>query len=161
MDVQMPGSGGLAAAHRIRKLSPTSKVLILSAYDDEEYVVEALGDAGAAGYILKTDTTTELLAAVRLVDENKRYLSPSVAPIILSRMDRPQQAADEARLTHREKEVLRLVGEGATSKDIAQKLGISPKTAQVHRDNLKQKLNLHTTAAMVRYAVKHKLVKLD
>jgi len=70
MDVQMPGSGGLAAAHRIRKLSPTSKVLILSAYDDEEYVVEALGDAGAAGYILKTDTTTELLAAVRLVDEN-------------------------------------------------------------------------------------------
>jgi two-component system, NarL family, response regulator NreC len=161
MDLQMPGTGGLAAAHRMRKISPASKVLVLSAYDDEEYVVEALIEAAAAGYLLKTDAPAELLSAVRAVNAGKRYLSPSVAPIVLGRLDRPSAPADDLHLTQREREVLRLVGEGSTSKDIAQKLGISPKTAQVHRDNLKQKLNLRTTAAMVRYAIKHKLVRVD
>jgi DNA-binding NarL/FixJ family response regulator len=161
MDLGMPGTGGLAATHRMRKASPTSRVLILSAYDDEEYVLEALTEAGAAGYLVKTDAPEELLNAVRVINSGKQYLSPSVAPILLSRVKAQNARSDRTTLTQREREVLRLIGEGATSKDIAQKLGISPKTAQVHRENLKGKLNLRTTAAMVRYAIKHKIVKLD
>jgi DNA-binding NarL/FixJ family response regulator len=162
MDLEMPGVGGLAITHRIVKLSPAPRVLILSAYDDEEYVVEALTRAGAAGYLLKSDGAGELINAVRAVNAGKRYLSPSVAPILLGRLQSP----DPSRpifdlLTRREREVLRLIGQGATSKEVAHRLGISPKTAQVHRDNLKQKLNLHTTAALVRYALKHRIVNPD
>lgn len=162
MDIAMPGTGGLAAAHRIGRKSPSTRVLILSAYDDEEYVIEALGEANAAGYLVKTDAAEELLNAVKTIHGGKRYVSPSIAPIVLGRMNRPAaRGRAEAPLTRREREVLRLVVEGATSKEIAQKLGISPKTAQVHRENLKEKTNARTTAAMVRYAIKHKIVKLD
>jgi DNA-binding NarL/FixJ family response regulator len=163
LDIGMPGMGGIAAAHRIAKVAPASKVLMLSQYDDEEYVLETLTEAGAAGYLLKTDAPEELLNAVRAVHAGKSYLSPSIAPILLSRITRPRTAkhSNKFTLTRREREVLKLIGDGATSKDIALKLDISPKTAQVHRDNLKQKLNLRSTAEMVRYAIKHKIVKLD
>jgi two-component system response regulator NreC len=163
VDIGMPGMGGVAAAHRIAKVSPASKVLMLSQYEDEEYVLETLTEAGAAGYLLKTDAPEELLNAVRAVHAGKSYLSPSIAPILLNRITRPRTAkrSNKSTLTRREREVLKLVGDGATSKDIALKLDISPKTAQVHRDNLKQKLNLRSTAEMVRYAIKHKIVKLD
>jgi DNA-binding NarL/FixJ family response regulator len=163
LDVGMPGAGGLAAAHRISRTAPGAKVLIVSQYDDEEYVVEALSEAGAAGYIVKDDSKAELLAAVRAVHSGRQYLSPAIAPVVLARLRRP--AADSVlsgpRLTRREREVLRLIAEGATTKEVAQLLDISPKTAQVHRENLKQKLDLRSTAAMVRYAIKHKLIRLD
>ncbi|MGH7916453.1 MAG: response regulator [Candidatus Binataceae bacterium] len=159
MDIGMPGIGGLNAASRIAKRAPATKVLMLSQYDDEEYVVEAFS-GGAAGYLLKSDAPRELLDAVRAVHSGKRYISPSVAPVVLSRMRQPGARERRGGLTQREREVLRLIGEGATSKDIALALGVSPRTAQAHRDSLKQKLNLRTTADMVRYAIKHKLVKL-
>jgi DNA-binding NarL/FixJ family response regulator len=163
LDVGMPGTGGLAAAHRIARAAPASKVLIVSQYDDEEYVIEALSEAGAAGYIVKDDSRAELLAAVRAVHSGRQYLSPAIAPVVLARLRRPADDSSRSgpRLTRREREVLRLVGEGSTTKEIAQRLGISPKTAQVHRENLKQKLDLRSTAAMVRYAIKHKLIRLD
>jgi two-component system, NarL family, response regulator NreC len=162
MDLEMPGVGGLAITHRIVKLSPPPRVLILSAYSDEEYVIEALTDAGAAGYLLKSDGTNELIQAVRAVNAGKRYLSPSVAPILLARLQSPspsQSTIDQ--LTRREREVLRLIGQGASSKEVAERLGISPKTAQVHRENVKQKLKLRTTADLVRYALKHRIVHPD
>ena len=162
IDLEMPGIGGLAATRRISKMAPATRVLMLSAYDDEEQVLEALTHAGAAGYLLKSDAPTELLEGVRAVNAGRRYLSPSVAPILLSRVQNPSGAGVAGpALTAREREVLRLVGQGATSKDIAQRLRISPKTAQAHRDNLKQKLNLRSTAEMVRYAIKHKILKLN
>jgi DNA-binding NarL/FixJ family response regulator len=103
-----------------------------------------------------------LLSAVRAISAGKRYLSPSVAPILLGRLQSPHPSQPILDLlTRREREVLRLVGQGATSKEIAERLGISPKTAQVHRDNLKQKLNLRTTADLVRYAIKHRIVDPD
>ena len=163
MDLAMPGIGGLSAAHRIAIEAPSCKVLVLSQYDDEEYVLEALGDARCAGYVVKTDAAAELLTAVRTVSSGRRYLSPAIAPIVLARLrngaakDPPRSATP----TRREREVLKLIGEGATTKEVALKLGISVKTAQVHRDNLKQKLELRSTAAMVRYAIKHKLIRLD
>jgi DNA-binding NarL/FixJ family response regulator len=163
LDVGMPGTGGLAAAHRIAHSSPAVKVLIVSQYDDEEYVVEALSEAGAAGYLIKDDPASELLAAVRAVHSGRRYLSPAIAPVVLARLQRPPAAAGARgpKLTRREREVLRLIGEGATTKEVANRLGISPKTAQVHRENVKQKLDLRSTAAIVRYAIKHKLIRLD
>jgi len=161
LDLEMPGTGGLAAAHRMAKVSPASKVVILSAYDDEEYVFDTLTVAGAAGYLIKSDAPEELINALRAVNAGKRYLSPSIAPVLLGQLGRPPSARSGApALTRREREVLRLIAGGSTSKDIAQKLGISPKTAQVHRDNLKQKLGLRSTAEMVRWALKHKIVKL-
>jgi DNA-binding NarL/FixJ family response regulator len=162
MDLEMPGVGGLAITHRIVKLTPAPQVLILSAYSDEDYVLEALTRAGAAGYVLKGDAAGELVNAVRAVVAGKRYLSPSVAPIVLDRLQSPNPARSPLDLlTRREREILRLIGQGATSKEMAQCLGISPKTAQVHRDNLKQKLNLRTTAALVGYAIKHRIVNPD
>jgi two-component system, NarL family, nitrate/nitrite response regulator NarL len=162
MDLEMPGVGGLAVTHRIVKLSPAPRVLILSAYDDEEYVIEALTQAGAAGYLLKSDGTDELINAVRAVNAGKRYVSPSVAPILLGRLQSPEPSRSILDLlTHREREVLRLIGQGATSKEVADRLAISPKTAQAHRENLKQKLNLRTTADLVRYAIKHRIVNPD
>lgn len=163
MDIGMPGIGGLAAAHRISREAPACRVLILSQYDDEEYVIEALTECRAAGYLVKMDAAAELVAAVRAVHAGHRYISPAIAPIVIARTggrgngNRPAGA----HLTRREREVLKLIGEGATTKDVAKKLGISPKTAQVHRENLKQKLDLHSTAALVRYAIKHKLIRID
>ena len=163
MDLEMPGTGGLVAAHRMKQAAPEAKVLILSAHDDEADVLEALNEAGAAGYLVKSDAPEELLGAVRTVAGGKRYLSPSIAPILLCRLrnPRPRGAASDRPITLREREVLRLISEGATSKDIARKLGISPKTAQAHRENLKDKLSLRTTAEMVRYAIQHKIVKME
>jgi DNA-binding NarL/FixJ family response regulator len=157
----MPGIGGLAAAHHLAKTAPAAKVLVLSQYSDEEYVVEALAEAGVAGYLVKTDAAAELSNAVRTVAAGKRYLSPAVAPIVLSRMNRPSAADKGAQLTRREREVLKLIAEGAAAKEIARRLGISPKTAEAHRENLKNKLGLRSTAAMVRYAIKHKLIRED
>jgi DNA-binding NarL/FixJ family response regulator len=163
MDLEMPGTGGLAAAHRMKQMAPTAKVLILSAHDDESDVLEAFTDAGVAGYLVKSDAPEELVTAVRAVASGKRYLSPAVAPILLSQLKnpRPRGACGENRLTLREREVLRLLTDGATSKDIAQSLGISPKTAQAHRENIKDKLGLRSTAELVRYALKHRIVKAD
>jgi two-component system, NarL family, response regulator NreC len=163
MDLGMRGIGGLLAARRITRADPSCRVLALSQYDDEEYVLEALGEAGCAGYVVKTDAAAELLCAVRAVNSGRRYLSPTIAPIVLARMRNggKANASRAAEPTPREREVLKLIGEGASTKEVALRLGISVKTAQVHRDNLKQKLELRSTAAMVRYAIKHKLIELN
>jgi DNA-binding NarL/FixJ family response regulator len=168
LDVGMPGVGGLNAAHRLAKDAPSCKVIILSQHEDEEYVIEAMVEAGAAGYLVKTDAAAELLSALRAVAAGRSYLSAAVAPALLARLKntRPTPAARgavqvAAKLTRREREVLSLLVEGATSKDIAARLGISPKTAQIHRDNLKQKLKAKSTAAIVRYAIKHKLIRAE
>ena len=163
VDLAMPGTGGLAAAHHIARNSPETKVLILSQYDDEEYVLEAFSEAGVAGYLVKTDAADELLSAVKAVHAGRRYLSPSIAPVVLAQLRRSpsERASKGPALTRREREVLKLVAEGATVKEIAKRLGISPKTAQVHRDNFKQKLEVRSTAAMVRWAIEHKIVHID
>jgi two-component system NarL family response regulator len=162
MDLRMAGIGGLNAAHRLAKLKPAPKVVVLSGYDDEQYVIEAMVEAGAAGYVLKDDSATDLLSAIRAVATGGRYLSSAVAPALIARLRNPEHAADTGlRLTRREREVLKLIGEGLTAKEIATRLRIAPKTAQVHRDNLKRKLNAKSTAAIVRYAIERKLIRVD
>ena len=164
LDIAMPGLGGLNSAHRIARQTPSSKIVILSQHDDEEYVYEAMVEAGASGYLVKTDAAAELIAAIRAVAAGRKYLSATVAPAVLARLKDQRSPAGSAipgKLTRREREVLRLIGEGATAKEIAARLGISPKTAQIHRDNLKRKLKANSTAAMVRYAIKHKMIRTD
>jgi DNA-binding NarL/FixJ family response regulator len=162
MDVGMQGAGGIEAARRLAKRAPATKVLILSQYDDEEYVLESLAEARAAGYVLKGDAAADLLSAVRAVCAGKRYISPSVAPIVLRRVRaKADGGAKSATLTRRERAILKLIGEGATAKEIAARLGISPKTAQVHRANLMAKLNTRSTAGLVRWAIKHKIIRLE
>jgi DNA-binding NarL/FixJ family response regulator len=168
LDVGMPGVGAPTAACRLAKQAPSCKVVILSQHEDEKYVIEAMVEAGAAGYLVKTDAAAELLSALRAVATGRTYLSATVAPAVLARLKntRATSAARGAtsltlKLTRPEREVLSLIGEGATSKDIAERLGISPKTAQVHRGNLKQKLKAKSTAAIVRYAIKHKLIRAE
>src|SRR5208283_1958545 len=160
LDIELAGISGIQAAYRLRQQAPASKVLILSGHQDEEYVLEAFGNAGAAGYLLKGDEGgAELLSAIRAVAAGKRYISPTVAPIVLDKLRKGQQdgGGDGGVLTGREREILRLIAQGASIKEIAKTLGISPKTVQVHRSNLAAKLRLPSTAAIVRYAIKHKL----
>jgi two-component system invasion response regulator UvrY len=160
----MHGIGGIETIYRLRKEVPQSKVLILTQYDDEEYVLEALGKAGVAGYVIKSDAANELLGAIRAVAAGKRYISPAVAPVVLDKLRKGAQRianSDGDILTERERKVLKLIAEGVGTKTIAERLGISPKTVQVHRSNLAAKLRLPSTAAIVRYAIKHKLMKLD
>jgi DNA-binding NarL/FixJ family response regulator len=164
MDLEMPGLGGLASISRIRAVAPSAKILILSAHDDPAEVVEALSEAGADGYLVEGDAPEELLNAIRSAGNGKRYLSSSVAPILLSRVKRQggkTHVRDNPALTRREREVLRLIGQGMPAKEIARRLDISPKTAQVHSENIRQKLDLHSIAEMVRYAIKHGIVKLE
>ena len=164
MDLEMPGLGGLATIPRIRAVAPASKILILTAHDEAAEVLEAMSEAEADGYLVKGDAPEELINAIRAASNGKRYVSSSVAPILLSRVKRPlgpNPPRNGAVLTRREREVLRLIGQGMPAKEIAQRLDISPKTAQVHSENIRQKLGLHSIAEMVRYAIKHGIVKLD
>jgi NarL family two-component system response regulator LiaR len=162
LDVIMRGIDGLSAAQELARKIPSAKVLILSQYDNPEYVLEALKEARVAGYFLKTkDSAENILPAIRAVHAGGQYLSPSIAPIVLREMNYPSFVSGGDGLTRREREVLRLIAEGSTTKEIALRLNISPKTAQVHRDNLKQKLNLHSTAALVRYAIQHKMIRVE
>jgi len=133
LDIRMPGIGGLSAATQLSKEVPTAKVLILSQYNDEEYVREAFDVAGVAGYLVKTDAASELVSAIRAVHSGLRYVSPSIAQTVLGTRRRGfEPAADDDGLTKREREVIRLISQGSTTKEVASALHISPKTAQVH-----------------------------
>ncbi len=161
LDLGMPGIGGLEAAHQLAKRAPASKVLILTQYEDEEYVLESVSEARVAGYLTKADAASELLQAVRAVHAGKRYLSASVTPAVLNRLAPSRKKTAAGSPTRRERQIIKLVSDGATNKAIASRLGISPKTVQIHRANLMAKLGVHSTAGVVRYAIKHKLVRND
>jgi two-component system nitrate/nitrite response regulator NarL len=140
----------------------SAKILVISQYSTREYVLEAIKEAGVMGYFLKTEESADnIIPAIRAVHSGGQYFSPSIARIVVEEMNHPSYAADNDGLTKREREVLRMIAEGLTTKEIAARLKISPKTAQVHRDNLKQKLNLHSTAAIVKYAIQHKMIRVD
>jgi DNA-binding NarL/FixJ family response regulator len=157
-DIGMPILNGLDAARELRKTSPRTKTILLTRHDEEQYVTEALR-AGVKGYVLKNQAATDLVYAVQQVSRGEIYLSPSisrtVAEAFLSKTGLP---ADP--LTSRERQVLQLIGEGRSSKEIATQLGISTKTAESHRTRLMQKLDIHDVASLVRYAIRRGLVVL-
>jgi NarL family two-component system response regulator LiaR len=159
MDVAMPGLGGLEATREIHKQNPNSRVVILTQHDDTEYIFPIL-KAGAAGYILKKAVGTELVAAIRAVHEGGSFLYPSVATAVIERYIQKGQDVEPSydRLTDREKQVLKLIAEGRSNKEIASVLTLSVKTVISHRGNLMEKLDIHNRTELVKYAIRKGLV---
>jgi two-component system response regulator NreC len=156
MDVAMPELNGIEATRRIREISPHIRVLALSVHRDSVYVREIIR-AGAEGYLLKESADTDLLAAVRAVAAGNSYLSPEVSGVIL-RDYRKHATNPLDLLTSREREVLQLIAEGKTNKEIAGLLNLSIYTVDGHRARIMEKLNLHSVGELVRFAVRNGLV---
>jgi DNA-binding NarL/FixJ family response regulator len=160
LDIGMPGIDGLEAAYILAKKVPASKILILSQHTEEEYVFESLGQARVAGFFVKDDSSDELLSAIKAVHGGRKYVSSSIAPLLVRQFVGDQKQKKNA-LTRRERQILKRIGDGESSKTIAAKLGIAPKTVQIHRGNIMAKLKVGSTVALVRYAIKHKLLRVD
>jgi two-component system response regulator NreC len=160
MDLEMPEMSGLEATRRIVQADPSVKVLVLTLYDDEEVVARCL-DAGAAGYVLKDGPSDQLLQAMEAVHKGQRYLSPAVLTKVVDysrRKGRTRTRYDV--LTPREREVLKLLADGHPTKEIAARLDLSVKTADVHKTNLMRKLDIHDRAGLVKYAIQRKLIRV-
>ncbi|HTD22925.1 MAG TPA: response regulator transcription factor [Terriglobales bacterium] len=157
IDISMPVLNGIDAARELRKSSPKIKIILLTRHDEDQYVTEAL-QAGVKGYVLKSQVASDLVKAIQQVCRGEVYLSPSVSGAVVGAyLSKTQLSADP--LTSRERQVLQLVGEGKSSKEVATLLGISIKTAESHRSRLMQKLDIHETASLVRYAIRRGLVQ--
>jgi len=160
-DISMPGETGLSAAVRLRSLVPETRVLILSMYDNPEYVLESVR-AGAHGYILKDSASTDLRAAVRAVHEGESYFSPPIAAKLTEALrgavDAEQRTSALERLTGREREVLEGIAKGETNKEIANRLGISHRTVETHRESLMRKLRIKTVAGLTKFALETGLI---
>ena len=161
LDIAMPQMNGIEAVAQIHKASPKTQCLILSMHTDETYILRALS-AGAKGYILKDAVEDEVLPAVQAVLRGKSYFSPAIAKTLLEDYIRylRQRGLEDSYdlLTDREKEVLQLLAEGRSNKEVANVLGLSVTTVETHRTNLMQKLGLHSTAEIVLYAVRKRII---
>jgi DNA-binding NarL/FixJ family response regulator len=157
LDISMPNLRGIEAIHEIKAIHPELKILILTMHKDKEYLHQAIS-AGADGYLLKEDADTELFSAIGIVRQGKIYLSPHFTSDLADEWAKIQRGeskpfSEPDQLTTREKEILKLIAEGKSSKEIADLLSISVRTAEHHRANIMNKLNLKKTAALVQYAI--------
>lgn len=157
LDVVMPGSSGIDAAAEIRIESPDSRILMLSMQDDPTYVRQAFA-SGAAGYVLKDAADAELVEAVRKVAAGDQYVHPALGARLVSEPEVSSGPVDS--LSDREREVLKLLADGLSIKEVAARLGRSVKTAEVHTYNLMQKLDVHDRSELIRYAIAHGLVQV-
>lgn len=163
LDIGMPNLNGLEATRQILKANSQVKVLILTLHDSDQVVQEVL-NAGARGFLLKTDAARELVVAVEALRRNKIYFTPKVAAMVLDGYLRPQEPDSSSqtkarnRLTPREREIVQLLAEGKSSKEVASALGLSVKTAETHRSNIMRKLDLHSVSDLVLYAVRNNIV---
>jgi two-component system, NarL family, response regulator NreC len=157
LDIGMPILNGIDAARELKQSLPKTKTVLLTRHNEDQYVTAALR-AGVRGYILKTQAATDLVQAIQQVSRGEIYLSPGISRALveafLSKTDLPEDP-----LTARERQVLQLVGEGKSTKEIAVLLGISVKTAESHRSRLMQKLDIHEVASLVRYAVRRGVIQ--
>jgi two-component system response regulator NreC len=164
MDVGLPGVSGLELTARVKRSVPDTQVLVVTMYEREDYLFEALR-AGASGYVLKGADINDLLTAVRTVAQGETYLYQSLTGKLvadyLSRIDDGADRKGYEGLSEREREVLSLIAEGLTTAQIADKLFLSPHTVQTHRDHLMTKLNLHSRVALTKYAIRKGLIKLE
>ena len=156
MDVAMPELNGIEATRRLASSSPHTRVLALSMHKDSVYVREILR-AGARGYLLKDSIDTDLISAVRAVAKGDGYISPGVSDAVLTDYRRHVTAPMDL-LTSREREVLQMIAESKTNKEIAAALNLSVYTVEAHRGKIMEKLNLHSTSELVRFAVRHGLI---
>jgi two-component system response regulator NreC len=162
MDVALPELNGIEATRQLTKRAPNVHVLMLTMHADDVYVRQSL-KAGARGYLLKDSEDLDLIKAVKAVGAGGSFFSPAVSSVVLSGYlgDRPISEPDDplGRLTDREREVLQLIAEGKTNKDIAAVLSLSVNTVETHRKHLMEKLDLHNTAELVRFAIRERLVQ--
>lgn len=157
MDISMPILNGLNAAREMSRASPKTKTILLTQHDESQYIREAL-EAGVKGYVLKNQVASDLLLAIRQVSRGQVYLSPGVSSAVMEAYNSKSETSKNP-LTPRERQVLQLIAEGKSTKDVASLLGISVKTAESHRTRLMQKLDIHETASLVLYAVRHGIVQ--
>ncbi len=162
LDVAMPGLTGIEVARRLEKIAPRTRVLILTMHADTYYAVEAL-KAGATGFMLKEESFDRLIDGIRSVAEGRISVSPTLeTPVLKEFVGLARSASDNetSLLTEREREILQLVAEGLTNQEIAAKLCISTSTVDTHRKNIMAKLDIHSVAGLVKYAIRHKIVTI-
>ena len=161
LDIAMPNLSGIEAAQRISALLPHTRIIILSMHSDESYVLRAL-KAGAKGYLLKDSAENDLIEAIRAVDEGKAFFSPEISNIMVEDYVREmkRRGAEDSYelLTPREREILQMLAEGKSNKHIATVLDLSLYTVETHRRNLQDKLNLHSFAELILYAVRKGII---
>ncbi|MBI4905713.1 MAG: response regulator transcription factor [Acidobacteria bacterium] len=161
MDIAMPQLNGIDAAEQVLRTSPQTKIILLSMYADEEFLTRAL-TVGVKGYLLKDSAELDLVRAVRAVAAGKSFFSPAIAQTLAEDYVRQLQSKglqdSYELLTPREKEIIQLLAEGKSNKEVATVLDVSPYTVETHRMHLMQKLNLHNTAEIVLYAVRKKII---
>jgi DNA-binding NarL/FixJ family response regulator len=163
MDIALPKLNGIEATKQIKEISGGTAVLVLTAYDDDEYVFAVL-EAGAAGYLLKDVTTDELVEAIRAVQAGESMLHPAIARKVVNRFSRHVEEAEEApgeELTEREMEVIQLAGKGITNREIADRLSISHRTVQAHLSHVFNKLGVGSRTEAVVYALRKGLLSFD
>ncbi len=163
LDISMPDLNGVDAAKRIRKASPDTEVLILSVHYSDQLIRDIL-EAGARGYIVKSDSDRDLVIAVETLANHKPFFTPRATEVMLTNFNEGKTKADlpetmRDRLTSREREIVQLLAEGKSSKEVASSLNISVKTAETHRANIMRKLQLHTVSELVRYAVRNQIIE--
>lgn len=157
LDLSMPLLNGLEAARQMAAWEQSPRVILLTVHAEDHYVLEAIR-AGVRGYVLKKQAAADLVRAIREVSGGGVYLSPGISAAVVEAVRSPQ-APQEKPLTAREREVLQLVAEGKTTKEIAVLLGVSVKTADAHRTRLMQKLDIHDIAGLTRYAIRHGIIQ--
>jgi DNA-binding NarL/FixJ family response regulator len=161
LDIGMPNLNGIEAARQISQILPDAQIVILTVQADEAYLLGAL-KAGARGYVLKSSAESEVVDAVRAVSQGKAFFSPRVSRILADDYTRYLQREEVVDayelLTNREREILQLLAEGASNKDVAAALGLSPTTVICHRQHIFQKLNLHSLADLILYAVRKGII---
>jgi DNA-binding NarL/FixJ family response regulator len=162
LDLSLPELNGLDATRQILKESPQTQVLVLTMHDSEELAQQVL-QAGARGYVLKSDADQSLVAAVQSLRRGEPFLTPRVTELVLDRYVRREAKdvgeAAPVELTSREREIVQLVAEGRSSKEVAASLGISVKTVEAHRANIMRKLRLRSVSELVRYAIRNRIVQ--
>ncbi len=163
MDVSMPLLNGIEATRQIRRDCPTARVLTLTVHESQDYVAQLLA-AGASGYIIKRAGGDELVSAVRAVHRGEAFLHPSIAKVVIQdyvqRLQAGQGLSAQDVLTDREREVLQLIAEGYTNREIADLLHLSIKTVQNHRSNIMRKLDLHDRGELIKYAIQQGIIHL-
>jgi len=160
LDISMPELDGVEAVSQIREAVPETKVLVLTMHESDQIVKRAL-DAGANGYVLKSDLTEALPKAVKALAEGKRFLTPKVSEIVLAGFLKTRSQQGEragVRTTPRETQIIRLLAEGRSNKEIAAQLGIAVRTVETHRAKIMLKLGLHSLAELIHYAIQHNIV---
>jgi len=163
MDIAMPHLNGLEATRQIKKMFPQIKILALTMYTNEEYILQIL-QAGASGYVIKQAAPAELISAIHAIYRGDSFLSPSISKTIIDeylRHTTPNTPAEHEKLTDREREVLQLIAEGCSNREIASKLHVSVKTVGVHRTNLMEKLEIHNVTDLVKYALRKGIISLE